>query len=82
MHFQVISFKNTKTIQRIVRRIQRDAAFRSDVFRSIAEKPKLQRRLFAKLAKDLDLQRAIVLELIQTPQFRRKILKTAAIPVS
>jgi hypothetical protein len=82
MHFKVISLKNTKTIQRIVSRIQQDAAFRSDVFRSIAGKPKLQRKIFATLAKDLDLQHAIILELIEAPQFRRKILKIAGIPVS
>jgi hypothetical protein len=82
MHFQVISLKKTQTIQRIVRRIQQDAAFRSDVFRSIAGKPKLQRKIFARLAKDLSLQHAIILELIETPQLRRKILKIAGIPAS
>jgi hypothetical protein len=82
MNFPTISLKNTKTIQRIVRRIRRDAALRSDVFRRIANKPNLQTKIFARLAKDLDLQHAIVSELVETPQFRRKILKIAGISLS
>jgi hypothetical protein len=77
MHFPIISLKNSTTLRKILRGIERNPELLREMFRVIARKPKLQLEILAVLTEHPRAQRTIITELAKNRQIWPKILKIA-----